>query len=357
MVTHRAHKQQVRAYAQETGLSYAAAQQKLTENAALRTGSSSHAEVTLIFGFTGVGKSFLLQELYDSSEAPTRVMFTHKSDPDQVNQFIEAGAEIYIDELPHVPLELHPSQRYFIIVHSGNVAHATHVFSTRTSSPYIIAEVHEAFRADRNFFTRTHTPTSASVFPVVSFIGGAGKTVTAMRLAAALANAGHSTLLIDGDFRDGQIRYLTSGTKSSPSVMDLPYGDESSLDLHAAVTAAAENLDLLYGPPAARQTGELTSQDFHKLVEAARSSYDYVVIDTGASQHDDILKYAIQAATRTILVTQTANEEHHPLYTTASLRNAVTYELPDVGEVFTLPQMLDGRDERPDIATLLNQLQ
>lgn len=130
--------------------------------------------------------------------------------------------------------------------------------------------------------------------------GGVGKTTTAVSLAAGLARAGKSVLLIDVDTQGQAGRAL--GCEQAAGLAELASGESQP---EAAITQARENLWLLAGGRSLAGLKRLiTRQDFggeQTLAEALaplEERYDYAILDTAPGWDAltvNVLFYADQA--------------------------------------------------------------
>jgi chromosome partitioning protein len=112
--------------------------------------------------------------------------------------------------------------------------------------------------------------------------GGVGKTTTAVSLAAGLARAGKTVLLIDLDSQGQVTRHL--GCKTSIGIAELVLGESSS---EAALVEARPNLWLLAG---GRSLGglkrQITQKDFggeatlSEALNPLEGRFDYVIVDS-----------------------------------------------------------------------------
>lgn len=128
-------------------------------------------------------------------------------------------------------------------------------------------------------------PGSHNVFQVVSEIAGSGKTTTAVGLSAVLAGIGKSVLLIDADYRARHrnlkqyfvrrhSRFLP--VKDVETVQaELPQLKEKGLAGKVVVTQVFSR------HPSEQQAVHFYESEFHKLIEALRGHFDYVILDSG----------------------------------------------------------------------------
>jgi succinoglycan biosynthesis transport protein ExoP len=122
-------------------------------------------------------------------------------------------------------------------------------------------------------------PTGGKVIGVVSALPGEGKTTVAAGFAAFVAKSGGRTLLIDADLRNPSMS-KTLGYASAPGLLDMVADKSSFSDL--LITDTKHKFDFL---PASAQSKPSNSSDIlnspamKKMLENARSSYDYILVD------------------------------------------------------------------------------
>ena len=124
---------------------------------------------------------------------------------------------------------------------------------------------------------------TGKVVTVFSPKGGSGKTVLATNLAAAAAQAGIKTLLIDLDLQFGDSA-LTLAVAARATISDLA-ASPGAIDvekLKAFIsTDPRTGLDLLAAPRRPEDADVVGQNELAAVLEAARSAYGAVVIDTG----------------------------------------------------------------------------
>jgi pilus assembly protein CpaE len=121
------------------------------------------------------------------------------------------------------------------------------------------------------------------VVTVFSPKGGSGKTVLATNLAAATARSGVDTLLIDLDLQFGDSA-LTLAVSPRATIADLAAsaGDVDVEKLKAFVsTDSRTGLSLLPSPKRPEEADLVGAPQLAAILEAARSGFGAVVIDTG----------------------------------------------------------------------------
>jgi len=121
--------------------------------------------------------------------------------------------------------------------------------------------------------------------------GGVGKTTIAVNLAAALATAHDKrTLLLDLDLQFGDAAFMV-GLHPEKTIYDLMLapGELDVEKLTGWVTHLSSTLDLLPAPLQPEQAELVTEPKLARLIEVARDSYDYIVVDTSPFFHGPLL--------------------------------------------------------------------
>lgn len=147
----------------------------------------------------------------------------------------------------------------------------------------------------------------AQVIYFGSNYGGAGKTTTTLLAAFALRNAGKRVLLVDGDLRDGQLRYF-AGQAFGHSFLDLSTLLDSGQKLTEATLRELvhhdplSSMDFLYAPPRPHWASESMADDFLRVLPVLRESYDYILIDNSVN-YASSAKQFLRAADQVVIHT------------------------------------------------------
>ncbi|MSZ77344.1 MAG: polysaccharide biosynthesis tyrosine autokinase, partial [Actinobacteria bacterium] len=111
---------------------------------------------------------------------------------------------------------------------------------------------------------------------VTSALPGDGKTITALNLAASIAQGGRSTVLVEADLRRPSVSKLL-GLVPDVGVTNVVAG-KATID---EVTQAAAGFDVITSGPIPPNPSELLgSQAFGRLIDSLLEKYENVVIDT-----------------------------------------------------------------------------
>lgn len=133
--------------------------------------------------------------------------------------------------------------------------------------------------AERSVTAYGSPATASTVILVTSPAAGEGKTTTAAHLAALLAEVGHRTLIVSGDFRRPRMHELF-GVPRDPGLSDVLASGRGAVPLaEMHIETSVKGVSLLpSGSPVDNPARLLT--ETAALVEAARAQYDFIVIDT-----------------------------------------------------------------------------
>jgi polysaccharide biosynthesis transport protein len=122
-------------------------------------------------------------------------------------------------------------------------------------------------------------PTGGKVIGIISALPGEGKTTVATGFAAFVAKSGARSLLIDADLRNPSMT-RTLGYANAPGLLNMVAGESDFGDL--VITDSKFKFDFL---PSSTQIKPMNSSDIlnspamKQMLKAAKSDYDYVLVD------------------------------------------------------------------------------
>lgn len=187
----------------------------------------------------------------------------------------------------------------------------------------------------------------AKVFAVANQKGGVGKTTTAVNVAACIAEAGFSTLLVDVDPQANATVALGVDRTTAPGLYGALAGSIGSVE--ALIETSIDNLDLLpAGPDLAAANMELPrTEGFEQLLRAAlsglRDEYRFIILDCPPSL-GPLTVCALVAADSVIVPVQT---EYFALEGLAGLLDTLSLIRRELNPSLTVAGMLltmhDGR--------------
>lgn len=139
-------------------------------------------------------------------------------------------------------------------------------------------------------------PEPAYVMAVGSATGGCGKTFFATNLASHLTHGGKKVLLIDLDLQFGEVDAALQA-RPAHSIYDGLYDaygralPEEALEEHFGELVFKTDLDfdLLAAPRDPALADYVTSEDVERVILAAESRYDIIILDTPPSLNDVVL--------------------------------------------------------------------
>ena len=141
-----------------------------------------------------------------------------------------------------------------------------------------VAQVIEAMRSIRLNLTHAYGPAAPIMVTITSPGAGDGKSLVSANLALAYAEAGYSTLLIDGDARRGTLHRALRASRK-PGLMDALAGQ---VQLEAVVQKTAwPSLDFIGAGLRFRDSPELlASEAMASLIGRLRGRYQVILIDS-----------------------------------------------------------------------------
>lgn len=155
--------------------------------------------------------------------------------------------------------------------------------------------------ADRVRFADREGPTETEAIVIGSGKGGAGKSLTALTLAAAFAQAGKRTLLVDGDQNLGN-QHVLLGVRPTVAPESLLESTVAPVDVVVPVMANLWLMPAASGAEAIQRLGGADRARLQRRISTLYPDYDLVVIDAAAGL-DSALRCAALRATRLLMVT------------------------------------------------------
>lgn len=140
----------------------------------------------------------------------------------------------------------------------------------------------EQYRVLRHRVEQFNKSAGLSIIAVSSPTAAEGKTTTAINLAGSLAQAPSArVLLVDADLRGPSVAYhLALEDREAPGLVEAILDDRLTLDAVVQVIAPLNVSVLPAGRRPAAPYEVLQSPRMGELMEAARSRYDFIIIDT-----------------------------------------------------------------------------
>ena len=161
------------------------------------------------------------------------------------------------------------------------------------------ASLIEAFRGVELNLVYAHATTDPLVLTVTSPSAGDGKSFVAANLALAFADAGHTTVLVDGDIRRGDLNRVMA-TPQTPGLTDV-LAHAVPLDSTILQTEFTHLQFIASGTRMSRGPELLSSGAMSGMLNTLRTKYSVIIVDSpplGAG----IDAYALSAAAGNLLV-------------------------------------------------------
>jgi pilus assembly protein CpaE len=148
----------------------------------------------------------------------------------------------------------------------------------------------------------TKDDNTQNVISVLGLKGGSGKTLTATNMAVALAQAGHSTAIMDLDLQFGDVA-LAMGLNPSRTMYDLVRAG-GSLDadkLHDFLVEHPSGAKALLAPVRPDHASVITVPFLGEVQTLLAETFDFVVIDTSPSFSAEVIS-AVDSSTDVLMV-------------------------------------------------------
>lgn len=127
------------------------------------------------------------------------------------------------------------------------------------------------------------------IISVISSRGGYGKTTIAVTIAASLAKSfqhdsknkkRNKVILVDFDFKDGQVGFLTNTTYPKHSKEPIFFETENEFDV------------LLF-PPLLSYIKKTEVKEYINILKNLKKEYNYIIVDTASNYLDPLLEHVI----------------------------------------------------------------
>lgn len=150
----------------------------------------------------------------------------------------------------------------------------------------------EAYRVLRTNLLTIQQKQGIKTLLLTSSVAGEGNTTTAINLALSLKQAGQKVILVDGNFRRGNIAERLDFPKEQQGLINVLKGE---IALTSAIVSAGkvENLKIL--PKGISESFTSDAIDFKKLngiLNELKADYDWVVMDSAPASFSDTLMMA-----------------------------------------------------------------
>lgn len=130
----------------------------------------------------------------------------------------------------------------------------------------------------------------AKVISVSSGKGGVGKTNFALNFAISLKRLGYDIVIIDSDIGLSNVEIL-SGVSLNYSMSDIVFSNKSIFEI---MGEGPEGVKIISGGSGLKELNLLRDENFPRLIyeiEKLQSSYDFIVIDTGAGISNAVIDF------------------------------------------------------------------
>jgi septum site-determining protein MinD len=176
--------------------------------------------------------------------------------------------------------------------------------------------------------------------------GGVGKTTTAINIAAALEDSDYDTVVVDADLGMANLGEML-GLELDASIHEVLAGDAIVSD---ALTDAEGGLTAVPGEQTLEAFAEADPAKLRKVIKTLRSTFDVVLVDTGAGlSHETMVPLGL--ADGILLVTTPDDVAVNDTVKTADLADRVdgevigtlitrvtrTTDVPAIAEAFEMP--------------------
>lgn len=180
----------------------------------------------------------------------------------------------------------------------------------------------EAYRTLRSNLLNLQQKSNLKTLMITSAVAEEGKTTTAINLALSLKQAGQKVLLIDANFRKGNIAWRLQLSKDQKGLSNY-IKDELDFNSLIVQTENFDNLDVLVNGTVHNLTSDdLSSNSIQVCFNALKKSYDWIIIDTAPASVSDTLLMSKYVDGVLLCVRQYASAQDEVKQTVRNLKNA-----------------------------------
>lgn len=180
----------------------------------------------------------------------------------------------------------------------------------------------EAYRTLRSNLLNLQQKSNLKTLMITSAVAEEGKTTTAINLALSLKQAGQKVLLIDANFRKGNIAWRLQLSKDQKGLSNY-IKDELDFNSLIVQTENFDNLDVLMNGTVHNLTSDdLSSNSIQVCFNALKKSYDWIIIDTAPASISDTLLMSKYVDGVLLCIRQYASAQDEVKQTVRNLKNA-----------------------------------
>lgn len=152
---------------------------------------------------------------------------------------------------------------------------------TNKKTGFVFSETYKSMRTKIERFSKKN---NCKAILVTSAMENEGKTTVAANIAISLAQNGNKVIMLDCDLRKPAVATVVD-SKDSIKVPAIDVIKGIAPVESAIVNVKKYNIDIIGGTKAVGNSSEvLSTQGLKKVLDALRSQYDYIIIDTPPSQ-------------------------------------------------------------------------
>jgi len=210
------------------------------------------------------------------------VILTVQDDPNYMRRAMLAGARDFLTKPPTIDELIAAVQRAGKLAHEERSRLGSAPVSSGAAPTATAAAGGEAFGKVITFYTPK---------------GGLGNTTLAVNLAVALSTADTPVVIVDGKMQYGDV-VLFFNEHGKHDILDLvPRVDDLDMEVVESVLITHERsgVKLLAAPTRVEDAGQISGEQFGRLLRFLKTMFEYIVVDT-SSVLDDVVLAALDAS-------------------------------------------------------------